>query len=120
MTAPETIAMLALLAAIPFAFGIGLRLGELKRQATPREPNPVPVPRVTPHTLMIDGWREERRAKEFEMETINQAIEDIEAADEERGNPYTLADAWKRIRVRRAREISELDQVLAEDERANR
>lgn len=105
--------------------------------ATPREPNPEPGPthaeamawgekfeaagmRVTPHTLKMEGWREQRRAKEFEMEIMDQAIADIEAEDEERGAPYTLADAYKRARAKRAREISELDQALAEDERANR
>lgn len=118
------------------SLGLLQSLAGMWRHATPREPNPEPGPtdaegtawgekfeamrkRTTPHTLKMEGWREQRRAKEFEMEIMDQAIADIEAEDEERGAPYTLADAYKRARAKRAREISELDQVLAEDERAN-
>lgn len=139
MNVPETITMLALLAAIFFAFGIGRQIGSAERQrnATPRKPNPEPGPtnaevmewgrkfeaagkRVTPHTLFVDGLREERRAKESELKVIDQAIEEIEAEDIKTGEPYTVADAWKNVRRLRAREVSELDQVLAEDERADR
>ena len=63
MTTPQTIAMLALLVAIPLAFGIGLRMPE-RRRATPREPDPEPGPQgKTPADLQAEIWGDDFEAK---------------------------------------------------------
>ncbi len=106
------------------------------RNATPREPNPEPGPtmadgmewgrnfealgqRVTPHTLKMDGWREEQRAKETEIRMCQDCIDMVRHADERRSRPITLLESMRAEQVERVRELHELDQALAEDERAN-
>ncbi len=108
-----------------FMIGVG-SLGALqsiqalwRHCAKPREPNPEPGPRVTPHDLMIEGRREERRACEGQIELLLYQISVAVACDEKKGRPITVIGMLRSEQRRVCRELSELDQVLAEDERAN-
>lgn len=109
-----------------FMIGVG-SLGMLhygralwRHYATPREPNPEPGPRVTRHTEMIDGWREERWKLEEAMNEMRDVLIEIRRLELTGKSiaPKHKAAVSKNLQTACAM-LRDLNAAIAEDERAN-
>ncbi len=92
----------------------------LWRASTPREPNPELTPRVTPHMLMVDGWREERGRIEGVMEEArDHLIETRRAELLGEAVPQSHRPRLERVLQVAGDNLRDLNTAIAEDKRAN-
>ena len=124
MSATETLvvflAIYGLLSLAQDQYAMWQSLLAMRRHSTPREPDPEPGPRVTPHKLMIDGWRQEREDIEAAMEETRDVMIEVRRTEKIRGIRLNelkteLHDNLQTL----GRDLRDLNAAIAEDERAN-